>query len=82
MVSMQRLSIKMLMLRRLTTIPTKNPPYIHMFFDLNNPDINPILNTLKIENHKISKPKSNNRPHKIEMHESHSVKPFIFKKND
>ena len=53
-----------------------------MFFDLNNPDINPILNTLKIENHKISKPKSNNRPHKIEMHESHSINPFIFKKDD
>lgn len=90
MVSIQRLSIKMLIVRRLTTMTkttttttkTTKPPYIHMFFDLNNPDINPILNTLEIENHKISKPKSNNRPHKIEMHESHSVKPFIFKKDD
>ena len=82
MVTMQRLSIKMLMLRRLTTIPTKNPPYRHMFFDLNNPDLNPILNTLKIENHKILKTKPNKRLPKIEMHESHSINPFIFKKND
>ena len=69
------------MLRRFLTTTTttiKKPPYRHMFFDLNNPDINPILNTLHRERYKTAQKKSNNRLHKIEMHESHSAKPFIF----
>lgn len=61
---------------------TKKPPYRHMFFDLNNPDINPILNTLHRERYKTAQKKSNIRLHKIEMHESHSAKPFIFTKLD
>ena len=59
-------------------LTTKKPQYRHMFFDLNNPDIYPILNTLDGERYKTAKKKSNNRLHKIEMHESHSAKPFIF----
>ena len=65
-----------------TMITRKKLPYRHMFFDLNNPDINPILNTLDRERYNTAQKKSNNRLHKIEMHESHSVKPFIFTKLD
>jgi hypothetical protein len=61
----------------------------HMFFDLNNPEVNNIdKNTLS-----VNKSKNNSKSNilldnnttlkkcrnKVEMHESHSAKPFIFK---
>jgi len=61
-----------------TMSTTKKSPYRHMFFDFNNPDIN----TLHRERYKTAQKKSDNRMHKIEMHESHSAKPFIFTKLD
>lgn len=55
----------------------------HAFFDLNNPELNPeqkniYKNTIsvnKTKNYLSSKLNIN----KLEMHESHSVKPFIIK---
>ena len=60
----------------------------HMFFDLNNPEVNIIgKNTLSVnksKNNSISNISLDNNTklkkclNKIEMHESHSAKPFIF----
>ena len=54
----------------------------HMFFDLNNPELNPELKNIYKKAISVNKIKNNLSPkftrNKIEMHESHSVKPFIF----
>lgn len=70
-----------------TNIQTYNNfyPYAikrHMFFDLNNPELNSELKKIDKNTILVYKTKNNLSPkltrNKIEMHESHSAKPFLF----